>query len=156
MLQALLAERFKMTLHRETRQLPIYEMKIARGGPKLQPTREGSCMPYSQNSPPPARTTGTNSLAYCGARGRVEGLSRTLEGKGISMAVLATNLSRTYNSSLGRNVMDATGLAGTFDIDLKWAIEPLSAGGVAPGSGPCPPRHRQIRRFSPRYRNSSD
>jgi uncharacterized protein (TIGR03435 family) len=42
------------------------------------------------------------------------------------MAVLATNLSRTYNSVLGRNVMDGTGLVGPFDIHLEWALDPLS------------------------------
>ena len=52
----------------------------------------------------------------------MDGLNRTLEGKGVSMSVLAASLSRTYNSLLGRNLIDGTGLTGMFDIHLKWAI----------------------------------
>ena len=40
MLQALLEERFKLMLHRETRQLPMYELTIAKGGAKLQRAKE--------------------------------------------------------------------------------------------------------------------
>ena len=53
------------------------------------------------------------------------------------MAMLATNLSRTYNSALGKNVIDGTGLTGTFDIHLKWAID-ASASPSAPGSASPP------------------
>ncbi len=137
MLQALLEDRFKMKIHRETRQLPVYELKVAKGGAKLQPAKEGSCTPYLVELPPPASAPGASRPTYCGARIAVEGLNRTLDGKGVSMEVLATNLSRTYNSVLGRNVIDETGLTGTFDIRLKWAIEPLSSGPPAPGSAPA-------------------
>jgi len=40
------------------------------------------------------------------------------------MSVLAASLSRTYNSALGRNVIDGTGLTGTFDFRLKWSMDP--------------------------------
>lgn len=43
------------------------------------------------------------------------------------MAVLASTLSRKYLSLLGRNVVDATGLTGAYDVHLEWAIDPLSA-----------------------------
>jgi uncharacterized protein (TIGR03435 family) len=56
----------------------------------------------------------------------VDGLNRTLEGKGVTMAELTANLSRTYNSLLGRNVIDGTKLVGTFDVHLKWSIDSLS------------------------------
>ena len=50
MLQALLVERFKLAFHRETQQLPVYEL-IRAGNTKLQQTREGSCTTYSLDAP---------------------------------------------------------------------------------------------------------
>ena len=47
------------------------------------------------------------------------------------MAVLATTLSRSYVSLLGRNVIDATGLTGAYEVHLKWAMDSLS-----PPAGP--------------------
>jgi uncharacterized protein (TIGR03435 family) len=138
MLRTLLEDRFRMRLHRETRQLPVYELVLVNGGAKLPPSKDGSCTPYSVDSPPPpAPAGGEPRPTFCGLRLAVDGLNRTLEGQGVSMAVLATNLSRTYNSALGRNVIDGTGLTGTFDIHLIWANDNLS-GAPGPGAVPLP------------------
>ena len=138
MLQAVLEERFKLTLHRETRQLPVYELTVGKGGAKLQLSTEGSCIPYSVDSPPPpAPTRGQANRTFCGLHLTVQGLNRALDGNGVTMAVFAQNLSRTYTSDLGRNVIDRTGLPGTFDVHLKWAIDPLTAN-AAPGAAPSP------------------
>lgn len=137
MLQALLEERFKLTLHRETRQLPVYELTLGKGGAKFQRSPEGSCTPYSEDAPPPlAPAQGQPNPNYCGLHLTVAGLNRALDGKGVSMAVFAANLSRNYTSDLGRNVIDRTGLTGTFDVHLKWTIEPLGATQVAEPAGP--------------------
>jgi uncharacterized protein (TIGR03435 family) len=134
MLRALLAERFKLTLHRETRQLPVYQLVVGKGGVKLQLSKEGSCTPYSVDSPPPpAPTPGQPNGNFCGLHLSVDGLNRTLDGKGVALAAVATTLSRTYTSNLGRNVIDRTGLTGTFDVHLKWAIDPLTSP-AAPGA----------------------
>lgn len=125
MLQILLGERFRLTLHHEKRQLPVYELAVVKGGPKLQRSKDGDCTPYSVDSPPPA--PGEPRLPFCGLHLTAEGLNRTLDGKGVTMQVLAANLSRTYNSLLTRNVVDATRLTGMFDIHLAWAIDPLTA-----------------------------
>jgi len=128
MLQVLLEDRFKLTLHRENRQLPVYELTIGKGGAKLQSSKEGSCTPYSVDSPPPASTPGAPRPNFCGFHMTPDyGLNRTLDGKGITMAALAANLSRTYVSLLGRNVIDRTGLTGGYDVHLKWAMDSLSA-----------------------------
>ncbi len=133
MLRALLEDRFKMVVHRETRQLPVYELTVASGGAKLQHTKEGSCVHYAVDAPPPPPTAGQAPPNYCGFKGSADGLNRTLEGRGISMQALAASLSRTYNSVLGRNVIDVTGLAGLFDIHLTWTIDDLS-GAAHPGA----------------------
>jgi uncharacterized protein (TIGR03435 family) len=134
MLQVLLEERFKLTLHRETRQLPVYELAVGKGGAKLQLSTEGSCTPYSVDAPPPpAPTPGQPNRTFCGLHLGVDGLNRILDGKGVTMAVFATNLSRNYTSDLGRNVIDRTGLQGTFDISVKWSIDPPTVP-VGPGA----------------------
>ena len=51
MIQNLLADRFQLKVHRETRQLPIYALTIAKGGTKLQPVKEGSCIVCEPGSP---------------------------------------------------------------------------------------------------------
>jgi bla regulator protein BlaR1 len=45
MLQSLLADRFQLTLRRERRQLPVYELEVANGGLKIAATKEGDCIP---------------------------------------------------------------------------------------------------------------
>ena len=81
MLQALLEERFQLTIHRETRQLPVYELDVGKGGARLQPSKEGSCTPYPVDSPPPASTQSEPRPIFCGLHLTVDGLNRTLDGK---------------------------------------------------------------------------
>lgn len=127
MLQALLEDRFKMKLHRETRLLPLYELTVAKGGPKLHPLEKGSCTPYVKGSQPAvAPAPGEIQPLYCGVHRTGAGLSPTLDGKGVSMAELAANLSRSYNTVLGRDIIDKTGIPGTFDIHLTWTNDPGS------------------------------
>jgi uncharacterized protein (TIGR03435 family) len=129
MLQALLEERFKLTVHRETRQLGVYKLSVGKNGAKLQPSKEGSCTPYVTNAPPPIIKQGEPLSIFCGfQRTPVEGLIHSLDGKGVTMAELAKTLSRTYVSAVGRNVIDETGLTGAFDIHLTWAVDSTSAG----------------------------
>ena len=47
MLQALLEDRFKLKIRRESREVPAYAMTVAKGGPKLKPFEEGSCVPFN-------------------------------------------------------------------------------------------------------------
>ncbi len=138
MLQVLLEERFKLALHRENRQLPVYDLAVGKGGAKLQLSKEGSCTPYLEDSPPPpASAPGQPTRTFCGLHLTVEGVNRTFDGKGVAMAVFAANLSRTYASDLGRTVMDRTGLTGNFDVHLKWSMDPLT-GPAGPGAGAPP------------------
>jgi uncharacterized protein (TIGR03435 family) len=48
MLQALLEERFKLKLHRETREVPVYALTVAKGGSKLKPFEEGNCIEFGK------------------------------------------------------------------------------------------------------------
>jgi uncharacterized protein (TIGR03435 family) len=128
MLQSLLQERFRLKVHRETRQLKVYKILLAKGGSKLQRTKEGACVVYVANAAPPAAPATQARPNYCGLHAAADGVNRTLEGKGVTMASLAASLSRSYTAALGRNVIDGTELTGGFDIHLEWANEPAGAG----------------------------
>jgi uncharacterized protein (TIGR03435 family) len=144
MLQALLAERFALRLHRETRDLPIYNLSVAKSGAKMPPTKH-NCVVSNYDSgatPPPADGQSADPVFYCDHPSfAAQGVNRTVEGKGITMKALAESLSRT---ELNRTVMDKTGLTGAFDVTLKWVADPSSPaydgfGGPAPaqsGAGP--------------------
>jgi uncharacterized protein (TIGR03435 family) len=128
MLQALLEERFHLKVHRETMERPVYELTVEKGGVKMQLSKEGSCTPYSMDSPPPIPAPSAPHPIYCDfPRLAGDGLNWTLDGTGVSVGKLATSLSR---SGLDRPVFDRTGLTGEFDLHLKWAAEvPASAPG---------------------------
>jgi uncharacterized protein (TIGR03435 family) len=70
MLQALLEDRFKVRIHRGTREVPVYELIAAKGGPKLTPFQEGSCMPPVITFPPTPPPAGER---YCVRGGRPGG-----------------------------------------------------------------------------------
>ena len=61
MLQALLANRFQLTVHRETKELTIYKLVIAKGGPKLQEAKPGDTYPNA----PPSLTAPIRERAQC-------------------------------------------------------------------------------------------
>ena len=50
MMQAILQDRFKLRIHRETRQGPVYELALGKGSPKLKPLQDGSCTPPARRS----------------------------------------------------------------------------------------------------------
>jgi uncharacterized protein (TIGR03435 family) len=107
MLRELLAERFKVVAHRETREGPIYALVMARSdrGPGLRPPAV-NCAAIDPLNPPPG-------VGMCGGIGRAVG---RLMARTATMAQLATSLSITVQ----RTVVDRTGLAGAFDFDLEW------------------------------------
>jgi uncharacterized protein (TIGR03435 family) len=109
MMQALLAQRFKLALHRETRELPMYALVVAKGGPKILLTEAPAVMGQSPFSMP--------------GRGRLVGTQ-----------VSAEMLAKVLSGQLGRSVQDQTGLKGVFDFKLEWAPDPPSPG---PGDEPA-------------------
>jgi uncharacterized protein (TIGR03435 family) len=129
MLQALLANRFHLTLHREMKQMPVYEMS-AIGASKLQVSRDGSGIPYDVNAPPPLATgPGQPQTWFCGfPRSGPDVVNRTMDGRGLTIANLAKALER---AELHRPVIDKTGLSGKFDVLLHWTGD-SATGATAP------------------------
>jgi uncharacterized protein (TIGR03435 family) len=109
MLQVLLVDRFHLAAHHETKELPVYRLLKAKGGPKLSPSREGGCTPMI---PPPLHPDPA-TLRPCG--GFNLGMN-FLMGGGVSVERLAASLSRV----LGQTVLDGTSIEGVYDITLRW------------------------------------
>jgi uncharacterized protein (TIGR03435 family) len=128
-LQTLLEDRFKLKIHRETKELPVYALTVAKNGLKLQ---KSSCTPFDVNNPPPPPRPGEKLPYICGSvREGGSGLNWTLEALGMSMTELARNLSLR----LDRTVVDKTGSKETFDVHLNYARE-FAAGGPGKSSDP--------------------
>ena len=123
MLQALLEERFKLRIRRATREVPVYELTVAKGGPKLTPFPEGSCVPPVITFPPTPPPPGQR---YCERGGRPGGPNRVLVQEGITLDELCKDfLSGNPVAGLGRRVIDKTGIAGKFNIRLEFAPPPI-------------------------------
>jgi len=132
MMQALLADRFKLAVHKDSREAPVYALVMARNGGKPGPQLKVSeCAPPTPGPQAP-QAAPQNGPGPCGTA-RI-GFGAFL-GQGVPMAQILTFLSNLTN----RTVIDRTGLTGTFDVDLKWA--PDSALGTGPFGGlpPAPP-----------------
>jgi uncharacterized protein (TIGR03435 family) len=123
MLQSLLEERFQLKIHRETRELPMFSLVTARGGPKLATPKEGGCDDSTDSRPEPAGGrmappgSGAAPLTRCG------GLSVTLQTGGARMfggKIPMPELVRMLSVVLGRTVVDRTGFTGTFDVRLDF------------------------------------
>ena len=119
MLQSLLADRFKLQVHWETREVPVYSLTVAKGGPKLRHSDQ------PEDDLPRVRTP-----ASAGGTETPSGVSYTHE----SMADFAWALSRMARIG-DRQVVDNTGLEGSYDFTLTFDRNP-----VPPAGTDAPPR----------------
>jgi uncharacterized protein (TIGR03435 family) len=91
MVQALLADRFKLVTHAETREMPIYTLVVAKSGAKLGDIKsDGTTINYGRDH---LEVQGPNSTAL---------------------------LAEVLSKQVGRPVIDQTGISGRYDLTLKW------------------------------------
>jgi uncharacterized protein (TIGR03435 family) len=132
MLQSLLADRFKLTVTRETKDLPIYNLIVAKGGPKFHETT--TPLPDPAAAPPepprPGQPLRDRGIRVGFGRGQ-------LDMNGAPMKAFANALS----DQLGRNVVDKTELKGNYDLSLKFTPE-VGQGGFFFGGRPGGPDGR--------------
>lgn len=122
MLRSLLEDRFKLKVHRETKQLPLYALTVAKSGLKL---REGSCVSVDPNKQQPQPAAGEKPPNICESRYGNNGPNRTLDWTGTNI----TDFTRwALPNIMSRTVIDKTGLAGRFDIHLEWTPDQATAG----------------------------
>jgi len=139
MLQNLLADRFKLKLHKESRQAPIYELVVAKGGIKLKGAAQTAAAPAEgPGGPPPGPPLRDKDgllrtpHGQLGIQGGVNGRMR-MQGDAVTMARLTDIL----GTAMGRPVVDKTGLTGAYDVTLDFSPEGMGPGpkGPAPGAG---------------------
>ncbi len=120
MLRTLLADRFKLSFHREEKEFSIYALEVAKGGPKLNKSTAPA------NDPAQLLSTVYPQRIH-------------LPAKNATMGDFASLLQRAL---LDRPVVDQTGLTGRYDFDLDWAPDETQFGGevpVAPADAQAPP-----------------
>jgi len=127
MLQALLADRFEMKIRRETKELPVYSLVVAKGGSKMKES------PLDEETAESPGGRGAINVAGSGGRG---GFALAF-GRGSNFAfadnkIVATKLSmasfvETLGRFLDRPLVDATGLTGNYDFELTFTPEDFRA-----------------------------
>jgi uncharacterized protein (TIGR03435 family) len=135
MLQALLADRFKLVVHRETKMLPVYALVVAKHGPKLHEARAKNTGSGNVSGTPAPK--GSVRFQFGRTGGQITGEDQTISG-----------LTGLLSQQLGRTVLDETGLKGRYDFTLKWSADlgsrPMLSGAAggnaqsAPGVPPTP------------------
>jgi uncharacterized protein (TIGR03435 family) len=105
MLQPILTERFKLKVHTEIKQLPVFELVVAKGGPKLK------------EAAPDARYA--NGIKGPDGVGRA-GMMRMGRGQLTGQAVPVGNLVNVLSQQLHQTIIDKTGLTGKYDLELTW------------------------------------
>jgi uncharacterized protein (TIGR03435 family) len=114
MLRGLLADRFKLVAHVETRERPVYALVLAREDGRLGPQLKRSPLPCA----PPGVPGVAGQSVSCGANTSVSGGGGTISVTGMAMDNIAATLA---NYALDRVVINRTGLDGAFDFELRFA-----------------------------------
>ena len=131
MLRNLLVERFKLALHHETKTLPVYELAIAKNGPKLKPSVETVYSDPPPDGPRPKVESDPDGFPVLppGRPGFVMGFGpghiSHWTARQQPLSALANSLS--LQTAAGRRVIDKTGLAGTYDFTLAYEVRPPGA-----------------------------
>jgi len=116
MMQTILEERFKLKIHRETRQGPVYELALGKGPAKLKPLPVGKCIPVLLGAPMPVVPDGQHPCKRMASPRGVEIEGGTLRAFADVLGML-----------LDRPVIDKTGMTGYFQIQL--AFSPADSAG---------------------------
>jgi uncharacterized protein (TIGR03435 family) len=143
MWQTLLAQRFQLKFHRETKELPVFEVVVAKGGPKLKESAPEPEVPKDQ----PAKPADAPNLARRMNLG-ADGCPAAQGGRGGTMMMMmpgrfrmcATNctmemLVNFLTGQVSRPIFDKTGLTGKYDFRLEFAPDGNNNMGMMPMPG---------------------
>ena len=156
MLQALLAERFKLVIHRDTKDQSVYALIVAKGGPKLKEAEPDPAVPETPEEPKKGETVigqGSSQMRMSGSMESGKGVTMKggpmgqmhmtmadgrmhMEAAKMTMASLA----EMATQFVGRPVVDMTELKGNFQVAFDLSMDDLknvarAAGMNMPGGG---------------------
>ncbi len=142
MLQNLLAERFKLAIHRDHKEMQVYQMAVAKGGLKVkesvpEPAKDGDPPPMTLGRAPLDKNGYPMIPKGCKGCMIVENGKARLTAEDFTMTEFAERLS----NQLGGLVHDVTGLKGKYDFDLTWGVDSTfstqggGAGAFSPAQG---------------------
>jgi uncharacterized protein (TIGR03435 family) len=141
MMQSLLADRFKLAIHKETRQVSVFNLvlvKPGKTGPRLQlHPADAHCSATTDSNPAAPGYKSTPEGGFPTVCGGVLGMPPSAPGRfhvgarNVTLALIANYMAS--NGNLGRGVVDQTGLTGRFDFALEWAPEIIRPMPTEPG-----------------------
>lgn len=144
MLQNLLAERFTMVVHRDTKEMPAYVLTVNKGGPKMKESEPVT--PADADAPQPPPISGPVKIGPDGfpdfpmrksPNGSFGMMMMPGRARMVAQGQTMNDLAKQLSSQLRRPVTDATGLAAKYDFTLTYSPEGVG-GGMAPmGAGPA-------------------
>lgn len=117
MLRSLLEDRFRLAMHRETREVPIYALVVARSdgrlGPQIRRPATDFCARRAKEAEKGNPQPFGEGYQVCGMRGNDQGLT--------AGAFPIRGFANFLASEVARIVIDRTGLTGEWDFELKWS-----------------------------------
>ena len=134
MLQAILEDRFKVKVHTETREVPVYHVTVAPGGLKLRPFKPVQCVPINVHREEPVPPPLPQGQRSCDSFVTPKGSTLSIHAEGSSVEEFVTLFLSTL-SFAERRVIDRSGVTGLFDIELeftppRFADDPAAAQGA--------------------------
>ncbi len=113
MLQQMLADRFKLVTHREYREKPVYDLVVAKGGPKFKASETTDLNVIRQTHPAANMMPGGAVLAHGSKQGETMLFGTTMADLGVFLG-----------AGSGRPIEDKTGLTGRYDLMLSLDLSP--------------------------------
>src|SRR5262249_6004640 len=129
--QSLMQDQFHLKIHRETRNLAVYDLVVANGGSKMKMSDDQTplSLPERGAAPPPSGVIPRGTIRMNGGR---------LTARAAFFASFVSILLQ----QVGRLVVDKTGLKGMFDFTLEWTPHNRSSPHIAGLDTPTPPTER--------------
>jgi uncharacterized protein (TIGR03435 family) len=127
MVRALLADRFKLKMHTEPRELSVFGLVLARRDGRPGEHLKKSDTDCKRPTAPPSAPIDLSVPNQCGV---IMGGPGRMNFRGVTMEIIAAQLS----SRVGRSVVDRTGLDGRYDLDVEFSPQPLQASGADPAA----------------------